>query len=144
MSCPPPSRHLLRARELVDAHYREPIAVADMARAARLSRAHFSREFHRTFGETPQAYLVTRRLERAASLLRLTDWSVAEICLSVGWRSQGSFTTTFTRTFGLPPNAYRRRFPPAKELAWIPGCVIRAYSRPQHRTYGEDARPVGP
>jgi AraC-like DNA-binding protein len=139
VSFPPPARHLLRARELVDTRYRDPIGVSDMARAARLSRAHFSREFHRTFGETPQEYLVTRRLERAASLLRSTDWSVAEVCLSVGWHSQGSFTTTFTRTFGLSPTAYRRQFPPAKELARVPACVIRAYSRPQHRTSGEDA-----
>src|SRR6476659_9234681 len=96
----PPARHLLRARDLADAHYREPIGVDDMARAAGLSRAHFSRQFKRAFGESPRAYLLTRRLERAATLLRSTDRSVADICLSVGLQSIGSFTTSFSRTFG--------------------------------------------
>ena len=73
----PPSRHLLRAKDLADARYAEPLTVADLAAAARLSPAHFSREFRRAFGESPHQYLLTRRLERAASLLRSTDWSVA-------------------------------------------------------------------
>src|SRR5918912_506071 len=94
----PPVRHLLRARDLVDARYFEPIGVEGMARAAGLSRAHFSREFRRAFGESPHAYLLTRRLERAAALLRKTDRSVTEICFAVGLRSVGSFTTSFTRT----------------------------------------------
>jgi transcriptional regulator GlxA family with amidase domain len=80
----PPARHLLRAKDLADARYTEPLRVADMARAAGLSRAHFSREFRRAFGESPYAYLLTRRLERAAALLRNTDRSVAHICCSVG------------------------------------------------------------
>ncbi|MGH3370868.1 MAG: helix-turn-helix transcriptional regulator [Nocardioidaceae bacterium] len=84
MSFVPPARHLLRARDLADARYFERIAVADMASAAGLSRAHFSREFRRAFGESPHAYLLTRRLERAAALLRTTDRSVADICFSVG------------------------------------------------------------
>ena len=54
---------------------RSRIEVADMAGAAGLSKAHFSREFHRTFGESPHHYLLTRRLERAAALLRMTDWT---------------------------------------------------------------------
>src|SRR6476659_4867535 len=90
----PPARHLLRAKDLADARYFEPLTVTDLARAARLSRAHFSREFRREFGESPHQYLLTRRLERAASLLRATDRSVAEICLMVGLRSVGSFTTS--------------------------------------------------
>ena len=85
----PPERHLLRARDLVDARYAEPIDVADMASAAGLSRAHFSREFKRAFGESPHAYLLTRRLERAATLLRATDRSVAAICFAVGLSSVG-------------------------------------------------------
>src|SRR5712672_2007365 len=109
----PPVRHLLRAKDLSDARYFEPLGVADLADAARLSRAHFSREFRRAFGESPHKYLLTRRLERAAALLRTTDWSVAEICFSVGLSSVGSFTTSFTRTFGLPPTAYRAAYPPA-------------------------------
>ena len=62
----PPARHLLRAKDLADARYVEPLDVDDMAAAAGLSRAHFSREFRRAFGESPHAYLLTRRLERAA------------------------------------------------------------------------------
>ena len=76
----PPVRHLLRARDLADGRYFEPLTVADLARAAGLSRAHFSREFRRAFGESPHQYLLTRRLERAAALLRNTDRSVTEIC----------------------------------------------------------------
>src|SRR3954468_8266543 len=78
---PAPARHLLRAKDLADARYFEPLSVDDLAGAAGLSRAHFSREFRRTFGESPHSYLLTRRLERAAALLRTTDRSVAEICL---------------------------------------------------------------
>src|SRR5215211_4836772 len=76
-----------------------------MARAARLSPAHFSREFRRAFGESPHQYLLTRRLERAAALLRGTDWSVADICVAVGLSSVGSFTTSFGRMFGASPGA---------------------------------------
>jgi AraC-like DNA-binding protein len=138
----PPARHLLRARDLADARYFEPLSVDDLARAAGLSRAHFSREFRRAFGESPHGYLLTRRLERAAALLRTTDRSVAEICLSVGLQSVGSFTTSFTRTYGVPPTAYRSAYPPAAQSALIPACVVRAYARPQHRTFREDSRPV--
>jgi len=134
----PPARHLLRAKDLADAQYYEPLDVDDMAGAAGLSRAHFSREFRRTFGESPHAYLLTRRLERAASLLRATDRSVAEICFDVGLKSVGSFTTSFTRTFGVSPTAYRAAFPPASDYALVPACVLRAYGRPQHRTFRED------
>ena len=109
----PPARHLLRAKDLADARYAEPLGVDDLARAAGLSRAHFSREFRRVFGESPHAYLLTRRLERAAALLRTTDRSVADICFSVGLQSVGSFTTSFTRTYGVSPTAYRAAFPPA-------------------------------
>src|SRR5438132_13374830 len=109
-----PARHLLRAKDLADARYGEPLDVGDLARAAGLSRAHFSREFRRAFGEPPHAYLLTRRLERAAALLRTTDRSVAEICLSVGLVSIGSFTTSFTRLFGASPPACPSRFPPGR------------------------------
>src|SRR5438046_5475942 len=102
----PPARHLLRAKDLADARYREPLDVPTLARVAHLSPAHFSREFRRAFGETPHQYLLTRRLERAAALLRNTDWSVAEICLSVGLASVGSFTTSFRRASGTSPTAY--------------------------------------
>jgi AraC-like DNA-binding protein len=138
MAFVPPARHLLRAKDLVDARYFEPLDVDDLARAAGLSRAHFSREFRRAFGESPHAYLLTRRLERAAALLRTTDHSVADVCFSVGLQSVGSFTTSFTRTFGMSPTAYRATFPPAAQLARVPACVVRAYARPRQRTFRED------
>ena len=136
----PPARHLLRAKDLVDARYREALDVAALARAARLSPAHFSREFRREFGETPHQYLLTRRLERAAALLRNTDRSVADICFTVGLRSVGSFTTSFGRTFGLSPTAYRATYPPALARVRVPTCVVQAYARPQPSTFGEDSR----
>jgi AraC-like DNA-binding protein len=139
MSSVPPARHLMRAKDLADSRYAEPLAISDLARAAGLSPAHFSREFRRAFGESPHVYLLTRRLERAAALLRQTDHSVADICVSVGLTSVGSFTTSFTRLYGKPPTAYRAAHPPAATFALIPACVVHAYSRPQHRTFREDA-----
>jgi AraC-like DNA-binding protein len=126
----PPARHLLRAKDLVDARYREPLEVPALARAAHLSVAHFSREFRRAFGETPHQYLLTRRLERAAALLRNTDRTVADVCLAVGLRSVGSFTTSFGRAFGLSPAAYRAAHPPAVTHARIPACMLLAWARP--------------
>jgi AraC-like DNA-binding protein len=137
----PPARHLLRAKDLADARYFDPLSVDDLARAAGLSRAHFSREFRAAFGESPHTYLLTRRLERAASLLRATDRSVADICFSVGLRSVGSFTTSFNRTFGVSPTAYRAAFPSPADSALVPACVARFYGRPQHSTFGEDRAP---
>src|SRR5436309_14863681 len=96
----PPARHLLRAKDLVDSRYADRLDVPALARAARLSPAHFSREFRRAFGITPHQYLLTRRLERAAALLRHTDRSVADICVTVGLTSGGSFTASFGRAFG--------------------------------------------
>jgi AraC-like DNA-binding protein len=134
-----PTRHLVRAKDLADARYAEPLTVADLARAARLSPAHFSREFSRTFGEPPHRYLLTRRLERAAALLRDTDRSVTEICFAVGLTSVGSFTTSFRRVYGTTPTAYRGSHPPARRLVRIPDCIVRAYGRPQNRTFREAA-----
>jgi len=139
MAYPPPARHLLRAKDLADGWYFQPLTVDDLSDAAGLSRAHFSREFRRAFGVSPHAYLLTRRLERAAALLRTTDRSVADICVSVGLQSVGSFTTSFTRTYGRSPTAYRAAFPPAAQSALVPACVVRVYGRPQHRTFREDA-----
>jgi AraC-like DNA-binding protein len=139
----PPVRHLLRTRDLADARYFEPLGVDDLARAAGLSRAHFSRGFRRAFGESPHGYLLTRRLERAAALLRTTDRSVADICFAVGLQSVGSFTTSFTRTYGMPPTAYRESFP-ASALAIVPTCVQRAYGRPQRSTFREDRQLAQP
>jgi AraC-like DNA-binding protein len=132
-------RHLVRARDLADARYAEPLAVRDLATAAGLSPAHFSRAFRRAFGESPHAYLLTRRLERAASLLARTDHTVSDICVAVGLSSVGSFTTTFTRVYGRSPQAYRDSLPPASAHAVVPACVVRAYGRPRNRTFREDS-----
>jgi AraC-like DNA-binding protein len=142
MNTVPLARHLLRAKDLVDARYREPLDVAALARAAHLSPAHFSREFRRTFGETPHQYLLTRRLERAAALLRNTDRTVADICLTVGLTSIGSFTTSFTRAYGLSPTAYRAAHPPASTRLRVPTCVLQAYARPRSSSFREDTRPA--
>jgi transcriptional regulator GlxA family with amidase domain len=133
MAYAPPARHLLRAKDLADARYSEALDVEDMAKAAGLSRAHFSREFRRAFGDSPHVYLLTRRLERAAALLRTTDRSIADICFSVGLQSVGSFTTSFSRMFEKSPAAYRASFPPAVSQVVVPSCVVRAYGRPRHR-----------
>ncbi len=111
-----------------------------LASAAHMSPAHFSREFRRAFGETPHQYLLTRRLERAAALLRNTDRSVAEICLDVGLLSVGSFTTSFGRAFGLSPTAYRAAHPPAAGRARIPSCILRTWSRPSPAVFEKTAR----
>jgi AraC-like DNA-binding protein len=132
----PPARHLLRAKDLADARYADKLDVEDMAKAAGLSKAHFSREFKAAFGEPPHVYLLTRRLERAAALLRTTDRSIADICFSVGLQSLGSITTSFTRMFEKSPAAYRASFPPAVSQVVVPSCVVRAYGRPQHRPAG--------
>lgn len=109
-----------------------------MAEAAFLSRAHFTRAFTKLFGETPHRYLMTRRLERAAALLRSTDRTVADICFMVGLNSVGSFTTSFGRMYRMTPTEYRASFPPASNMARIPACVVRAHARPEHRTFRED------
>jgi len=111
--------------------------VSALARAARVSRWHFIRGFKRAFGETPHQYLLTRRMERAAALLRATDHSVDRVCCEVGLRSVGSFTTTFKAVFGLTPTAYRRRHPPAADLAPIPSCVLMTWTRPRDRATSE-------
>jgi AraC-like DNA-binding protein len=135
-------RHLLRAKDQIDARYADPLDVAALARAAGLSPAHFSRLFKQAFGESPHGYLLTRRLERAAALLRDTDRSVADICVLVGLSSVGSFTTSFKRTFGRTPTDYRASFPAAADRVPLPGCVVRVHGRPQRRTFREDDAPA--
>ncbi|MFT4049284.1 MAG: helix-turn-helix transcriptional regulator [Solirubrobacterales bacterium] len=125
-----PARNLVRAKDFADANHSDAIGVNEMAAAAGLSRAHFSRKFKRTFGESPNEYLLTRRLERAATLLRDTDWPVNEICLAVGLRSVGTFTTSFSRTYGRSPTEYRASMPPAARNARVPACLLRANLRP--------------
>jgi AraC-like DNA-binding protein len=125
----PLARHLLRARDLIDGHYDEPLDLEALARAAHVSPRHLSRSFRRTFGEAPHQYLLTRRLERARHLLRTTDLQVGEICLEVGFASVGSFTTTFRRRVGVSPTAYRRANGAPSPVDRIPLCFVMAWAR---------------
>jgi AraC-like DNA-binding protein len=139
MAHPEPERHLLRARDLADTGYADQIDVAAMANVAGLSRAHFIRSFTRAFGESPGAYLLTRRLERAAALLRNTEYGVADVCFEVGLASVGSFTTSFKRVYGQTPTQYRASNPPAATWAMVPSCLVQEYARRRNRTIREDS-----
>ena len=121
--------HLRRARDLMDREYARPLDVAELARAALMSTAHFSRQFRAAYGETPYAYLMTRRIERAKALLRLGDLSVTEVCMAVGLSSLGSFSARFTQLTGETPTVYRAR--DHRALASVPGCVARDITRPR-------------
>src|SRR6476659_5162293 len=120
--------HLRRARDLMDREYMRPLDVAALARAALMSTAHFSRQFRAAYGETPYAYLMTRRIERAKALLRRGDMSVTEVCMAVGCTSLGSFSSRFTELVGESPSAYRARDHSAG--AAVPGCVSKSLTRP--------------
>jgi AraC-like DNA-binding protein len=126
--------HLRRARDLMDREYARPLDVAALARAALMSPAHFSRQFRAAYGETPYAYLMTRRIERAKALLRVGDLSVTEVCLAVGCTSLGSFSARFTQLVGETPTAYRARDHAA--LVSVPGCIAKELTRPT----GESSR----
>jgi AraC-like DNA-binding protein len=123
--------HLRRARDLIDREYARPLDVAALARAALMSAGHFSRQFRAAYGETPYAYLMTRRIERAKALLRRGDLSVTEVCMAVGCTSLGSFSARFTELVGETPTAYRARDHGA--LAGVPGCIARDLTRPSRR-----------
>jgi AraC-like DNA-binding protein len=119
---------LRRARDLMDREYARPLDVAELARAALMSTAHFSRQFRAAYGETPYAYLMTRRIERAKALLRQGDLSVTDVCLAVGCTSLGSFSARFTQVVGETPTAYRAR--DHGELVSVPGCIAKELTRP--------------
>jgi AraC-like DNA-binding protein len=139
----PLARHLLRARDLVDGRYAEPLDLEALARAAHISPRHFSRSFRRTFGETPYQYLLTRRIERARHLLRTTDLRVTEVCFAVGFNSVGSFTTTFGRHVGVSPTAYRRNNGGPSPADRIPLCFAMAWARrPGEGAFREDGAPA--
>jgi AraC-like DNA-binding protein len=128
---PPPARHLLRARDHADARYSDPeLDVPALARRAHASVAHFSRTFKETFGETPHQYLQTRRIERAQELLRLSDLTVSEVCLAVGYTSLGSFSATFKRTVGVAPSVWREQVREQALIARVPSCFRREWGRP--------------
>jgi transcriptional regulator GlxA family with amidase domain len=120
---------LRRARDRMNREYAEPLDVPALARAALMSPGHFHRSFREAFGETPYAYLMTRRVERAKALLRRGDLSVTEVCMAVGCTSLGSFSSRFTELVGETPSAYRARS--HEEGAAIPACVARTYTRPR-------------
>jgi AraC-like DNA-binding protein len=129
-------RHLLRARDLVDSRYDEPLDLRILAQEAHVSSRHFSRSFRRVFGETPRQYLISRRLERARHLLRTTDLTVAEICLEVGFTSVGSFTTAFSRHVGVSPTTFRNSYAGPSDADRVPLCFAMAWAR--HGTFRED------
>ena len=112
----------------MDRDYAEPLDVPTMARHALMSPAHFSREFKTAYGETPYAYLMTRRIERAMSLLRRGDLSVTEVCFAVGCSSLGTFSTRFTELVGVPPSVYRREHAGVTE--GMPSCIAKQVTRP--------------
>jgi transcriptional regulator GlxA family with amidase domain len=135
---------LRRARDLMDREYASPLDVAGLARTALMSTAHFSRQFREAYGETPYAYLMTRRIERAKALLRRSDQSVTDVCLAVGCTSLGSFSARFTELVGQTPTAYRAGDHGA--LATVPGCIAKEATRPSRtpsRIKEAEAVPAG-
>jgi AraC-like DNA-binding protein len=119
---------LRRVRDRMDREYAQPLDVEALARGAHMSAGHLSREFRAAFGESPYAYLMTRRIERAMALLRRGDLSVTEVCFTVGCSSLGTFSTRFTELVGVPPSVYRRQA--ADASAGMPSCVAKQVSRP--------------
>ncbi|MCW2811649.1 MAG: Transcriptional regulator, AraC [Friedmanniella sp.] len=122
-------RRLRRARSRMDHEYAEPLDVPALARTALMSVGHFSRRFREAYGETPYAYLMTRRIERAKALLRRGDLSVTDVCFSVGCTSLGSFSSRFTELVGQTPSAYRAA--DHDDLQVIPGCQVMVLTRPR-------------
>ena len=134
MTSPATAQHLRdlewlrRVRDRMDREYAQPLDVEALARGAHMSAGHLSREFRRAYGESPYAYLMTRRIERAMALLRRGDLSVTEVCFAVGCSSLGTFSTRFTELVGVPPSTYRRDT--ARTTAGIPSCVAKQVTRP--------------
>ena len=122
-------RRLRRARDRMDREYAEPLNVPVLARTALMSPGHFSRRFRDVYSETPYSYLMTRRIERAKSLLRRGDLSVTDVCFLVGCTSLGSFSARFTELIGESPSAYRARDHDA--LRAVPGCQTMILTRPR-------------
>jgi AraC-like DNA-binding protein len=119
---------LRRVRDRIDREYARPLNVEELARGAHMSAGHLSRRFRLAYGESPYAYLMTRRIERAMALLRRGDLSVTEVCLAVGCASLGTFSTRFTELVGVSPSAYRRR--EAATVVGMPACVEKQVTRP--------------
>jgi transcriptional regulator GlxA family with amidase domain len=119
---------LRRVRDRMDREYAQPLDVEALARDAYMSAGHFSRAFRQAYGESPYAYLMTRRIERAMALLRQGDLSVTEVCFAVGCSSLGTFSSRFTELVGVPPSVYRRESDGAME--GVPPCVAKQVTRP--------------
>jgi AraC-like DNA-binding protein len=122
---------LRRVRDRIDREYAQPLTVAALARRAHMSPAHFSRQFRAAYGETPYAYLMMRRIERAKALLRRGDMSVTEVCMAAGCTSLGSFSARFTELVGETPTAYRAGDHDA--LRNVSGCIAKDLTRPSRR-----------
>jgi AraC-like DNA-binding protein len=132
--------HLRRARDLIDREYARPLDVAALAREALMSTAHFSRQFRAAYGETPYAYLMTRRIERAKALLRSGDLTVTEVCFAVGCTSLGSFSARFTELVGETPTGYRTR--DHSPLVSVPGCIAKEATRPSRKPSRNEEAPA--
>ena len=120
-----------RVRDRIDREYAQPLNVEELARGAHMSAGHLSRSFRQAYGESPYSYLMTRRIERAAALLRRGDLSVTEVCFVVGCSSLGTFSTRFTELFGMSPSAYRTAA--ADSAQGLPQCVAKQVTRPVRR-----------
>ncbi|MCC4268892.1 MULTISPECIES: helix-turn-helix transcriptional regulator [Microbacterium] len=122
---------LRRVRDRIDREYAAPLGVEELARGAHMSAGHLSRKFKAAFGESPYSYLMTRRIERAMTLLRRGDLSVTEVSLAVGCASLGTFSTRFTELVGMPPSAYRALA--EHDAAGLIPCVAKQVTRPIRR-----------
>ena len=119
---------LRRVRDRIDRDYAQPLDVEALARGVHLSAGHLSREFRAAFGESPYSYLMTRRIERAMTLLRRGDMSVTDVCFAVGCSSLGTFSTRFSELVGMSPSVYKRLA--GEDVAGLPGCVVKQVTRP--------------
>ena len=119
---------LRSVRDRIDREYASPLDVASLARGAHLSAGHLSREFRHAYGESPYSYLMTRRIERAMTLLRRGDLSVTEVCFAVGYGSLGTFSTRFSELVGMSPRAYRNAA--RTDIDALPSCVVARATKP--------------
>ncbi len=131
-----------RVRDRIDREYAQPLSVEALAVGAHMSAGHLSREFRRIYGESPYAYLMTRRIERAMTLLRRGDLSVTDVCFEVGFSSLGTFSTRFTELVGVPPSIYRRDH--SRAAAGIPPCLAKQVMRPVRNQEANDRSPLLP
>ena len=138
----PAAAHLLRAKDLIDRDYAQPLDIPALAQAAHASPAHFIRSFKAAFGETPHRYLQRRRIERAQELLRATALTVTEVSVEVGFRSLGSFSSAFAELVGEPPSAYAQRWR-SEGAPPIPACFTMMFTRPVPSSSSGEAEHAG-